>query len=296
MTSYQRRLFRLSGSTISLVDFGSGPAVMLGAGILCDADCWDPQIAALSARYRVIVPEFWGHGLSGALPAGTASVRDVARQHIELLDVLDVERCAIIGLSAGGMWAAELALMAPGRVGALILLDTSLAAEPASMRATHLELLDLIERSRGFPEPIIAAAATLFFSPSVDARDAALRHEFADRLRAWDPARVLDSVVPLWRLMLNRREALAELAALAMPTLVATGSDDQARSLAEGRAMAERIGCSFVEIPAAGHTPSLEAPDYVNRLLVEFLDAHWPGERTGLRTHRFERCDASQAP
>jgi pimeloyl-ACP methyl ester carboxylesterase len=277
--SYERRLFRVAGSTMSLVDFGSGPAVMLGSGILGDADCWDQQIAVLSAHYRVIVPELWGHGLSGSLPAGTSSVRDVARQHIELLDVLGVERCAVVGLSAGGMWAAEFALMAPERVSALVLLDTSLAAEPASSRATYLGLLDLIEQSRGFPEPVIAAAVQLFFSPSIDTRDAAPLLEFARRLRAWDPARVVDSVVPLGRLIFNRREALAELAALAVPTLVATGSCDQARSLEEGRAMAETIGCSFLEIPAAGRTPGLEAPDFVNRLLVEFLDAHWPGER-----------------
>jgi len=160
---YERQLIPLGGSTISLVDVGSGPAVILGFGFLCDADLWAAQIDILATRDRVIVPELWGHGLSGPLPADTSSICEVARQYLGLLDVLRIEQCALIGLSMGGMWGAELALMAPERVGALVLLDTSLAAEPAASRAAYLRLLELIEQSRAFPEPVIAAAAPLFF-------------------------------------------------------------------------------------------------------------------------------------
>ena len=273
--SYERKLLPLDGSTISLVDVGSGPAVILGSGFLCDADSWTPQIDALSARYRVIVPELWGHGLSGPLPDDTSSISDVARHYLGLLDVLKVQQCAVIGVSMGGMWGAELALLAPERVGALVLLDTSLAAEPAASRTAYLGLLEIVEQSRAFPEPVIAAAAPLFFAPTVDSRNPTLLPAFAARLRSWGSDRLVDSVVPLGRLIFNRREALADLPALAMPTLVATGAEDQARTVQEGQAMAEWIGCPFVEIPVAGHTPSLEAPDALNRLLMDFLDAHW---------------------
>ncbi|MDA6077685.1 hypothetical protein O0544_19320 [Edwardsiella anguillarum] len=53
-------------------DHGSGFPLVLGHSYLFDADMWRPQIEALSARYRVIVPELWGHGRSAALPEGTA--------------------------------------------------------------------------------------------------------------------------------------------------------------------------------------------------------------------------------
>ena len=230
---------------------------------------------ALSACYRVIVPELWVHGRSGPLPAGAASIRDVARQYLGLLDALRVAQCALIGHSIGGMWGAELALMAPERVGALVLLDTPLAAEPATSHAAYMGLLALVEQSRAFPEPVISSAAPLFFAPAVDSRDPTLLPAFADRLRSWNPDRVVDSVVPLGRLIFDRRAALADLSTL---TLVTTGSEDQARSMEEGRAMAERIGCPFIEIPAAGHTPSLEAPDFLNRLLIAFLGVHWREE------------------
>lgn len=269
--SYERKLVPVAGSAISVIDVGSGPAVVLGSGFLCDGDAWLPQIETLATRYRVIVPELWGHGLSGPLPTGVDSMRDVARQYLELLDALKVDRCTIAGLSIGGMWGAELALMAPDRVTGLVLMDTSLAAEPATTHAAYMGLLDTIAAYRGFPEAVIAAAAPLFFSAAVEERDPTLQAAFMARLRSWDPGRVVDSLVPLGRIIFDRREALADLAALKMPVLVATGAEDQARSVAEGRAMAERIGCAFVEIPLAGHTASLEAPDFVNRLLSEFL-------------------------
>ena len=268
---YNRCTVEIDGSDMSVVEAGSGPAVVLGSGFLWDAEMWRPQIEALAARYRVIVPELWGHGRSGPMPEGTGSVRDIARQHLALLDKLGIGRSAIVGLSLGGMWGAEMALMAPDRVTALVLMDTSLAAEPAETRDAYFGMLDAIEQQRGFPEPVLAAAAPLFFSPDIQARDPLLRDGFVARLRAWDPARIVDSVVPLGRLIFGRPDALDDLRALAMPALVATGADDQARSLQEGRAMADRIGCVFVQIPHAGHSASLEAPDAVNRLLLGFL-------------------------
>ncbi len=270
----EKKTVDVQGSLLNVVDVGSGVPVVLGGSYLWDAEMWAPQVKALSSQYRVIVPELWGHGQSGAMPADTSSVRDVARQHLQLLDALGVERCAIVGLSMGGMWGAELALMAPDRVSALVLMGTSLAAEPANTRVSYFAMLDAIEQYGAVPEPVIVAAVPLFFSATVGSRHPELLGLLAARLRAWDPARLVDSVVPLGRMIFGRRNALDELSALAMPALIATGADDSARSPAEGHAMAERIGCEFVEIPQAGHIASLEAPETVNRILSDFLAQH----------------------
>ena len=91
------------------VDQGSGPVVLLGHSYLWDQQMWAPQIAALSQKYRVIVPELWGHGDSGPLPAQTHSLGDLARQALALLDHLGVAKVNLVGLSVGGMWGAPLA-------------------------------------------------------------------------------------------------------------------------------------------------------------------------------------------
>ncbi|MDR5663958.1 alpha/beta fold hydrolase, partial [Burkholderia cenocepacia] len=93
--------------------------VLLGHSYLWDATMWAPQIDALSRRYRVIVPDLWGHGASGALPDGTHTLDDLATQASALLDALEIEQCAVVGLSVGGMWGARLALREPQRVRSL---------------------------------------------------------------------------------------------------------------------------------------------------------------------------------
>lgn len=268
------RQIEIQGSRLSVYDIGQGPVVVLGSSFLWDARMWAPQVEALSRTHRVIVPELWGHGGSGPLPAGTASLADLARQHLELLDQLGVERFALVGLSVGGMWGAELAMLAPERVSALVLLDTSLAAEPEATRARYFGMLGAIEAMGALPPPVLEAATPLFFSPTVAERKPELPTAFAASLRDWPTARLTDSVVPLGRLIFGRRDALDDLHKLTMPTLVATGAGDVARPPAEGREMAERLHTRFVEIPEAGHISSLEQPEIVTKLLVDFLAEH----------------------
>ncbi|MFP3710763.1 alpha/beta fold hydrolase, partial [Paraburkholderia sp. SIMBA_009] len=89
---------------------------------LWDAAMWAPQIDALSSRYRVIVPDLWGHGASGPLPEGTQTLDDLAEHASALLDALEIDACAVVGLSVGGMWGARLALREPRRVRSLVLM------------------------------------------------------------------------------------------------------------------------------------------------------------------------------
>jgi len=54
-----RRFIEIDGAKMSYVDVGQGFPVVLGHSFLWSADMWQPQIAALSQYFRVIVPELW---------------------------------------------------------------------------------------------------------------------------------------------------------------------------------------------------------------------------------------------
>jgi len=269
--AYKFESAALLGSTMTFLDLGIGEAVLLGHSYLWDAEMWRPQIERLARRYRVIVPNLWGHGDSGPLPAGTRDLGDLARHHLALMDRLGIERFAVLGLSIGGMWGAELALLAPERVTALALLDTYLGPEPALSRSQYFALIDAIAAAKAIPEPMLDVIVPLFFAPGRETNTPALSEAFRLRLRGWDSARLLDSVLPIGRMLFGRRDARDDLRTLSMPKLVLTGREDIPRPLHEGQQMAAILDCPFVEIEGAGHISTLESPEIVTDRLSRFL-------------------------
>lgn len=259
-------------------EYGSGFPLVLGTSYLWEASMWTPQITALAQHYRVIVPQLPGHGNDLALAPAAASPADLAQAVAALLDALDVTQCALVGLSVGGMWGAELALAQPQRVRSLVLMDTTLAAEPDTSRQRYLSMLAMIEACGRIPEPLIEQIVPLFFRPQMPADDP-LRARFADRLRTWPPHRI-DALVALGTGIFTRPERLSALSALdPQRTLVACGRHDIPRPPEEAARMAETIGCRRVVIDEAGHIASLENPHVVTDMLAAHLAASLGDDR-----------------
>ncbi|TCL74839.1 alpha/beta fold hydrolase [Rhizobium sp. BK251] len=261
----------IANSTMSYIDVGQGPVVVLGHSYLFDASMWRYQIEALSHRYRLIVPELWGHGKSGALPAGTKDMQDVARQHLALLDHLKIDKFGLVGMSVGGMWGAEIAMTAPERVKALALLDTYLGAEPKEKVTLYLSMLATVEALGSVPDPMVEALVPMVFSQETIEKSPQFADEFRENLRQAPSERIVDSIVPIGRLTFGRRDAMTDLRELTLPSLVMTGEKDISRPVDEGREMADALNCLFVEVPDAGHMSALEAPQDVNTHLLAFL-------------------------
>ncbi|HEX2526364.1 MAG TPA: alpha/beta fold hydrolase [Geminicoccus sp.] len=262
----------IEGSSLSIIEQGQGPAVLLGHGFLWDWRMWRPQAPVLSARCRVIMPELWGYGRSGTLPAGTHTPADLARPMLELLDQLGIDRCVVIGSSVGGMWGAHLAAHAPGRIAGLVLMNSYLGEEPTPKRLTYAAMLDQVETAGRIEDEIADAITPLFFSTDVSARKPMLPHGLRLQLDGFSAEKLRRSIVPLGRLIFDRPHALDVLAQVRAPTLVITGSEDRARPPEESRVMAELLQAELVEVPGCGHTATLERPEAVNAAILRFLD------------------------
>ena len=267
-----RHQIAIGDSVLAVVEEGRGPAVVLGQSYLWDWRMWQPQMEALASRCRVIVPELWGHGDSGPLPSGTASLANVATQMLEMLDQLEIDRCVIVGCSVGGMWGAHLAARAPERVAGLVLMNTSLGKEPEPKRLSYAAMLDQVEAEGRIGDGLMAAITPLFFAKGIEQRAPYLPQCLRERLRRFSPGRLRQSVVPLGRLIFDRPDALGVLAGIKAPTLIIAGANDQGRPPEESRIMAELFPAELVVIQGAGHSAGLERPEEVNAALLAFLD------------------------
>ncbi|MFD2030521.1 alpha/beta fold hydrolase [Ancylobacter dichloromethanicus] len=81
---------------------GATPVVLVhGVGMAIAA--WEPQIAALAARFDVIALDMPGHGGS-SLPPVDARLSDYSDAVIAVLDALKLPAAVVVGHSMGGRW------------------------------------------------------------------------------------------------------------------------------------------------------------------------------------------------
>lgn len=115
---------------------GRGPPVLLIHGVGLNADFWEPQIAALAPKRRVVAPDLSGHGQSAALPADAGLDLYVAAM-AELIDGLGLSPVPVVGHAFGATVALGLALDYPQKVAALVALNPVYCRDAAARAAVE---------------------------------------------------------------------------------------------------------------------------------------------------------------
>ena len=233
--------------------------LLLHAGI-ADRRMWAPQVAALeSAGHAVTTPDLPGFG-DEPLEPGTIDYVAVAAEQLD-------GPGAVVGSSFGGRIALELALARAELVERLVLIGAGLGNWDWS-EAAQAGLADeeaLLERGD------LAGAARQQAEMWLAPRAAADVRELTEAMtiRSYEQQLpVEDQVRGVW----PEPSASELLDRVAVRTLVVVGSDDVEDILAMAKRLAGGIpGARLETIDGAGHLPSLERPEELNRLLLDFL-------------------------
>ena len=90
---------------------------------------WDPQVAGLADRYRVVTVDLPGHGALADMPFRMARAVAIARSVIER----NGGRAIVIGQSLGGYVAMDLVACHPEMVAGLVLCNST--TEPRTLRS-----------------------------------------------------------------------------------------------------------------------------------------------------------------
>jgi pimeloyl-ACP methyl ester carboxylesterase len=130
----------VNGISLHYEEAGAGPPLLLIHAFPVGRRMWEPQIAALARRHRVIAYDVRGFGLSDAPrePASYSQALSVEDARA-LLETLGATPAAVWGLSLGGNIALNLALTHPETVTKLILCDTGAGSENAAAFKTRCE-------------------------------------------------------------------------------------------------------------------------------------------------------------
>src|SRR3954463_6383416 len=115
----------VNGARLYYEAMGEGTAVVLVHGGLVDSRLWDAQMKPLSKHFRVVRYDIRGYGRSPA-PTGEYYPHEDLRA---LLDYLKIDKATLVGLSLGGIVAADFALEQPARVERLVLVGSGLRGD-----------------------------------------------------------------------------------------------------------------------------------------------------------------------
>jgi pimeloyl-ACP methyl ester carboxylesterase len=263
------------GAKIHYRDQGNrdGPAILLIHGSNSLLQTWEPLVALLGDKYRMISLDLYGHGLTGPNPVGAYDAETNIAAVVKVLDAVGVEKAYWVGNSMGGWLTWRAGLSVPERAAGLVLIDASGAQVE---QKGELYLGARLARS-SIGQMLLPEITPRFLVKS------SLQENFARPERLTEE--LVDRYWELLRFPGNRQAAVdraktprepekwAEVGRLKMPVLLLWGEQDKVIPLSHARAFkAEIPGSQLITYADAGHLPMEETPAQVARDIGSWIE------------------------
>lgn len=251
----------VNGVRIRYVEKGSGPPLVLLHGLGATHDDWQKQIDFFARVFRVVAPDFRGHG--GSEGGGPFTVEQITSDVSQLLDALKIGSLFVVGHSMGGAVAMQLALYKPDRVKKLVLSNTLPSFVPDTFeKRLMLWTRAIMMRFLG-PEALAKRMALKMF-PHPEQEP--LRELLVERQRRTPKAVYLALLRTL-----SRWSVADRLSWFTMPAFVLAGEQDYFPPDA-AQNFADRLPNGICRIVEGGtHHLPLGKPEEFNRLVMDFL-------------------------
>jgi pimeloyl-ACP methyl ester carboxylesterase len=261
---------------ISLLEAGTGAAVVAIHGLGATKASFLATVAALAPRFRVIAIDLPGFGDSDKPVGAPYDARYFATAVVQLLDALELDRAHVIGNSLGGRAALEVGLRAPERVGRLALLAPSMAWRrkrpwAPALRLVRPELGVLPHAPRAVVERVLdrfmpeartgwaAAGVDEFLRSFLTPRGRAAFYAAARQIYLEEP----EGEDGFW----------PRLRSLSVPALFVWGRRDGLVPLAFARHVSEAVpAAEHLELDC-GHVPQMERPRETHAAIERFFAA-----------------------
>jgi len=246
------------------IDLGNGEPLVFIHGFASKKESWTHQFS-LAGKYRIIAVDLRGHGESNITEG--ISINQFAKDVIDLLDHLNIEKAHFCGLSMGGVIIQEIYKQFPKRVKSMILSNTTSVSLPSSLKflsPNSFKNLETIDESFPIKEYQKAVAAKCVYNKS----NTALVEEVAKigiDLKLETATKTIKQIYDV--------NYLPMLACAKVPILVIGGAYDEALPVffAKQTYLATLRKADFVIIDKAGHMPNIECKEKYNEILERFL-------------------------
>jgi len=269
----------INGHTLTYLDEGQGPPLILIHGFGGSMWQWEHQQEALAEHHRVITIDMLGSGLSDK-PETDYSPTFILKTFTEFMDTLGIPQATLIGNSLGAGVAIGMALTHPERVSTLVLVDGFPAnvvdsiASPSYKRFVHtrpplwLARLGMWLAGRWATTRILTE---IIYDPKL-ITPVVIERSYQNRKASGFLPPLYSQIeqIPEWE-----KRFAPQLGDITQPTLIIWGEHDRVFPTTVGQTMHKTIPHStFLEVPHSGHIPQWEQPQVVNQAILKFLHSN----------------------
>jgi 2-hydroxy-6-oxonona-2,4-dienedioate hydrolase len=245
------------------------PLVMIHAGI-ADSRQWNNEFINFAQNYQVIRYDMRGYGKSEPVEGDFSHMRDL----ISLLDILGLQApLFMMGCSMGGGLAMDFALAQPGRVKALIMVDSG----PSGLKLDLPTPAKFAEAEKAFDNGdlgLVAEIETQIWFDGMDRTSDQVDQAMRKLVYEMDRIALSHEVKQLGKRLPNTdSSAFNRLAEIDCPVLVIVGDHDTPYMLAAADYMLEKIpSAQKAIIEDSAHLPNMEHPHKFQEIVKKFLN------------------------
>lgn len=253
-------------------DAGSGPPLLLVHGIAGFLEEWEPAMKALQSKFRVIVPDLLGHGLSGK-PDIPYTIENLANFLKAFMAELKLEKVILAGHSLGGAISLYFALQYPHAVEKLILVNSAFTSIPLAIRLGSIGFLPKLIRRLPFRAAKAAARRTFYNHRMIDITWLESSYRYTN-----EPGtlRVMFSVIRSNMNLLGLRKSLVEhffqnMNQFTVPTLILYGKKDRIVPNINSKELHKALHhAECIPVENSGHEMQYECCDLFCEQVIRF--------------------------
>ena len=240
-----------------------GPALVLMHGMGATAAMWIPNVKALSEKYYLIVIDIPGDVNKSKMKKTFKDIKDGSDWLISVIDKLKIDKFSIMGLSYGSYLSMNLAVHEPQRIEKLIIISPT-----ESITKIRIKMWFWILKLLLFSSDSTCRECLKWYNAD---KPIVINNDYTELQILGMKYHAL-KVTALVHLFSDE-----ELQKLTMPVLLLVGNKEVVTDIDKVKIRAEKMikNLEFHVIDGASHTLSLDKPEIVNPLILDFLDKNY---------------------
>ena len=242
------------------------PKIIFSNSLGSDLRLWDSQVETLKNQYCIIRYDTRGHGHSSKFE-GSYSFDMLENDVISILDELNIEKAHFVGLSIGGMTSLGLALKHQNRFNKIVCCAAR-ADMPAPMKESWNERISIVKKIG--TDGVVSSSLERWYS-----------EEFRNNPNNIIKINLATEMIKNTSIegyigcceAIKNLNYLKELSTINKEILYISGENDIGAPAMAMEEMHHLTPNSKYEcIPDAAHIINIEAPDLVNKIILNFLN------------------------